>query len=114
MLFGSCLLGALACGGLAYAHHGWGSYDAGKKFTMTGAIAEVEWANPHVHVTVEHDGKPWEAVLAPPFRMSARGLQPDMLKPGTTISLEGYPSTRVATEMRAERLIADGKTYELR
>jgi hypothetical protein len=37
-----------------------------------------------------------------------------MLKPGTTITVEGYPSTRSETEMRAERLIADGRTYELR
>jgi hypothetical protein len=101
-------------GGVAYAHHGWGSYDAGKKFSITSTVERVEWQNPHVHVVVSYQDKPWEAVLAPPFRMTARGLQPDMLKPGTTVTLEGYPSTRVATEMRAERLMAEGKTYELR
>jgi len=53
-------------------------------------------------------------VLAPPFRMSARGLNPDMLKPGTSVRLEGYPSTRMETEMRAERIVVGGKTYELR
>lgn len=46
--------------------------------------------------------------------MNARGLNPDMIKPGTSVRIEGYPSTRVATEMRAERIVVGGKTYELR
>jgi len=37
-----------------------------------------------------------------------------MLKPGTTVTLEGYPSTRVDNELRAERITAGGKTFELR
>jgi hypothetical protein len=113
-LIGLCLSGVLLTGGAAFAHHGWGSYDASKKFSLTSAIERVEWQNPHVHVVVNYQGKAWEAVLAPPFRMSARGLEPDMLKPGTTVTLEGYPSTRVEAELRAERITAGSKTYELR
>ena len=37
-----------------------------------------------------------------------------MLKPGTVISAEGYPSTRTEHEMRAERITIDGKIYEMR
>jgi hypothetical protein len=37
-----------------------------------------------------------------------------MIKPGSTVTLEGYPSTRVDTEMRAERITVGGKTFELR
>jgi hypothetical protein len=103
----------LAAGG-ALAHHGWGSYDAAKKFTITSAVESVEWQNPHVHVKVKHDGGTWEAVLAPPFRMDARGLNPDLVKAGTQVAVEGYPSTRVQREMRAERISVAGKTYELR
>jgi Family of unknown function (DUF6152) len=113
-LFGLCLTGALLTGGVASAHHGWGSYDAGKKLTITGAVQAAEWQNPHVMVVVAQENRKWDAVLAPPFRMSARGLEPDMIKPGTTVTLEGYPSTRVETEMRAERIVVGGKTFELR
>jgi hypothetical protein len=63
---------------------------------------------------VNHNGKAWDAVLAPPFRMNSRGLEPDMIKPGTNVTLEGYPSTRVETELRAERITVGGKTFELR
>src|SRR5829696_8817598 len=36
--------------------------------------------SPHVHVDVKHQGATWEAVLAPPSRMEARGLKPDMTR----------------------------------
>jgi hypothetical protein len=41
--------------------------------------------------------------LAPLFRMQARGLRQEMLKPGTVVAVEGYPSTQKQYEMRAER-----------
>lgn len=113
-LFGVLLSGALLASGIALAHHGWGSYDAGRKFTIASAVEHTAWQNPHVVITVKHEGKNWEAVLAPPSRMSARGLEPDMLKPGTQVRVEGYPATRVETEMRAERIEVGSKTYELR
>lgn len=111
---GLCLAGALLTGGAALAHHGWGSYDAGRKFSISSAVQKVDWQNPHVMVVVNHQNRAWEAVLAPPFRMNARGLTPEMLKPGATVTLEGYPSTRVENEMRAERITAGGRTFELR
>jgi hypothetical protein len=108
-------LAALAlAGGGAFAHHGWGSYEAGKRFTITSPVEHVAWQNPHVHIHVSHEGATWEAVLAPPFRMEARGLSPALLKAGTRVDVEGYPSTQTQREMRAERIVVDGKTFELR
>ena len=100
--------------GGALAHHGWGSYDAARKLTITSPVETLAWQNPHVHVTVKHEGGSWEAVLAPPFRMDSRGLNPDLIKAGTSVTLEGYPSTRTEREIRAERITIAGKTYELR
>jgi hypothetical protein len=104
---------SIVAGG-AIAHHGWGSYDASKVMTVDSAVARLEWQNPHVHMAVNHDGGSWELVLAPPFRMDARGLNPDMIKVGTRVKVEGYPSTRTEREMRAERITVAGKTFELR
>ena len=101
-------------GGADFAHHGWGSYDAGRKFTIASPIQHISWQNPHVHVHVTHQGATWEAVLAPPFRMDARGLSPGLIKAGTRVQVEGYPSTQTPREMRAERITVAGKTYELR
>ncbi len=114
LLFMLCLSGAVLTGGLASAHHGWGSYDASRQISITSPVRRTDWQNPHVTIAVTYNNQDWEAILAPPFRMSARGLAPDMIKPGTQVTLEGYPSTRVETEMRAERIVVGGKTFELR
>ncbi len=98
----------------AFAHHGWGSYDSARKFTITAAIQHVEWSNPHSHVMLPYEGATWEITLAPISRMERRGLSEEMLKVGTKVSVEGYPSTRNEHEMRAERITIAGKTVELR
>ena len=113
-LLASVVLAIATTSGVAFAHHGWGSYDASRVMTVDSAVAGLEWQNPHVHLTVNHAGATWELVLAPPFRMETRGLSPEMIKPGTRVRAEGYPSTRVAHEMRAERIVVNGKTFELR
>ena len=100
--------------GTASAHHGWGSYDASKPFTISAPVETLTWADPHTHVTLKYQGAVWEATLAPLFRMSARGLSQAMLKPGTTVTVVGYPSTVQPHEMRAERISVGGKTVELR
>jgi hypothetical protein len=100
--------------GVAWAHHGWGSYDASKAFTISAPVQTLSWGDPHVKVMLPYEGATWEAVLAPVSRMQARGLSQDMLKPSTSVTVEGYPSTRNQHEMRAERITVAGKTVELR
>ena len=107
-------LAAVISAGAASAHHGWGSYDATKIFTINAPVETLTWAEPHTHITVKYQGDTWEATLAPLFRMSARGLSQDMIKPGTMVAVEGYPSTQKLHEMRAERIVVSGKTVELR
>ena len=107
-------LGSLAFMRSAYAHHGWGSYDASKTITLTGPIKELKYANPHCMVVLEVQGKSWECVLAPPFRMENRGLPDGALKVGMLVTVVGYASTAHPGEMRAERITVEGKTVELR
>jgi hypothetical protein len=99
---------------IALAHHGWGSYDVAGKFTISAPVESVVWQNPHVHVMLKYQDATWEVTLAPVSRMTRRGVEEAMLKPGVTIAAEGYPSTRTQHEMRAERITIDGKIYEMR
>ena len=110
----ACILVTVASVGAASAHHGWGSYDATKVFTINAPVETLTWADPHTHMTLNYQGSVWEATLAPLFRMQARGLTEEMLKPGTMVSILGYPSTQKEREMRAERISVAGKTVELR
>jgi uncharacterized protein DUF6152 len=105
---------ALLSAGAASAHHGWGSYDTSKAFTISAPVGTLSWADPHARIMLEYQGATWEAFLAPLSRMQARGVSEEMLKPGTPVVVLGYPSTRNPHEMRAERITVAGKTVELR
>jgi hypothetical protein len=112
------LLVAIACSAIGasavQAHHGWSSYDANKTIEITAPLSEVRWGNPHGAAKVSHAGKVWDVVLAPVARMEARGLTQEMVAPGKPVTLVGYPRSDGTTEMRIERVIAGGKTVELR
>jgi Family of unknown function (DUF6152) len=98
----------------AVAHHGWSGYDSQQVLKLTGTVEEPSYSNPHGSVRLKTPEKSWVVVLAPPSRMQARGLTKDMLKAGITVTVEGYPHLKDASELRAERITIDGKTIELR
>ena len=118
----------------ALAHHGWSGYDSTNLLTLSGTITDVQYENPHVMVTLavaeeeeEHaEGEVHEeeaeiedppsvtVVMAPPFRSESRGLPRDMLYPGAAATFEGYLHKTTAMELRAERIIINGMTVELR
>ena len=98
----------------ALAHHGWSGYDNSKPITLAGTVTEVSYTYPHATIKLDVSGKPWLAVLAPPSRMSSRGISGGDIKVGTRAAVEGYVSRDDAAEMRAERITLDGKVYELR
>jgi hypothetical protein len=100
--------------GPAGAHHGWSGYDASKEMTLTGVIKEFGYEHPHGSVRLQTPGRTWVVVLAPPSRMENRGLKREMLTPGTTATVVGYPNRTEPDEMRAERITIAGKTTELR
>jgi len=96
------------------AHHGWSEYDGSKELKLTGTIAESGYEHPHGHIRLVTPGKTWIAVLAPPSRMTARGLPPADIKVGATVTVVGYQNRSKPEEMRAERIIVGSKTVELR
>ena len=96
------------------AHHGWSGYDSSQTLSLTGTIQESGYEHPHGYVKLTAPEKVWLVVLAPPSRMENRGLPRDMLAVGAQVSVEGYPSRSDPNEMRAERIIVNGKTVELR
>jgi hypothetical protein len=98
----------------AHAHHGWSGYDNSKPVTLAGTVTEVSYTYPHATIKLDVSGKTWLAVLAPPSRMSSRGISGSDIKIGAKVTVEGYVSRDDGAEMRAERVTLDGKAYELR
>jgi len=97
-----------------FGHHGWSEYDSSQPLKLTGRIVESGYEHPHGHVRLETPGKTWRIVLTPPSRMERRGLEKAALKPGTLVTVEGYPNRGKPEEMRAERISVQDKVVELR
>jgi hypothetical protein len=98
----------------ALAHHGWSEYDSSKPLKLSGKVLESGYEHPHGFVRLETPGKTWHVVLAPPSRMEARGLAKEKIAKGASATVEGYANRSKPEELRAERIIVDGKTVELR
>lgn len=98
----------------AQAHHGWSSYDSDQQLTLEVPLQSVNYRNPHADVSIEHDGRTWQVILAPISRLQARGLPEADLTAGKTVTIVGYPRKDGSPEIRAERIIVDGRTIELR
>jgi hypothetical protein len=98
----------------AFAHHGWGSYDADKPITLEAVIEMVELANPHGHLMLTTGGKQWEVTLAPLSRMQSRGATAAIVAKGKTVKAYGYPKRDGTAEMRAEWIEIGGRRFELR
>jgi hypothetical protein len=108
--FFALVLGATA----ALAHHGWSSYEADKTLTIETPVKTLSYRNPHAHITIDYEGREWHVVLAPISRMELRGLSEKDLAPGRTVTVVGYPRKDGTAEIRAERVIVDERTVELR
>lgn len=98
----------------SWAHHGWSEYDSGKRSTLAGTIRELHFVNPHASLVIEASGKTWTVMLDSPVRLKNRGVTAEMLAVGKTITIEGLPHRMNENEFRAERIMLDGKTIELR
>lgn len=98
---------------IAPAHHGWATYDSKQTVTIDAAVKEVRWANPHGAVSIDYKGETWNVLLAPIARMEDRGLKAEMIKPGTKVTLIGQPRTDGTKELKLQRIVVGGKTYNL-
>jgi hypothetical protein len=80
----------------AYAHHSFAAeYDGKKGAVFTGTVTKVEWTNPHVHFFVDVTDAAgattsWEFTMGAVNGLFRRGWTKEMLKPGDTITVDGY------------------------
>ena len=80
----------------SWGHHATAAqYDTTKTVSFTGVVFKLDWSNPHVHAAMdvtEASGKyRWDVELASPGGVIVAGLSRDRLKPGTVLTVTGYP-----------------------
>ena len=97
----------------AAAHHGWIWAEDGNS-ELTGTIVSAKLGNPHGELTLAVDGANWIVEVGQPWRNERAGLKDAMLVKGVKLTVSGHkhsdPNKKV---FKAERLVIDGKTYDL-
>ena len=103
----------LLTAGSMIGHHGYAEYDRNAPVSLEGTVKHVEWANPHVVLTLETQARgeysvEWGAV----FQLSRQGINAAPVKEGdhliVTGSLNRNPDKRILTIVQEISRPADG------
>src|SRR5258706_16043901 len=95
------------------AHHSFAAeYDGKKPATLTGTVTKVEWTNPHVHFYMDIKdaagaATAWEFPMGAVNGLFRRGWTKEMLKPGDTVTVDGYLA-RDGSRLANARLVTLG------
>jgi uncharacterized protein DUF6152 len=89
------VVGALVCA-QAEAHHSRALYDMTQEVVIDGTVAELEWRNPHISLTVETKSADGTAVRRDVEVMSvsearALGLRPEAIAVGSHVVVNAHP-----------------------
>jgi len=114
----------LACGlsvvtVAAHGHHSPAAYDLTTEIEVVGTIAEIQWTNPHIYVTVdiaEPDGRRLQRLEADGVAaVRTSGLTKDILAPGARVAFRAVPNRRGLghTALAIDVTTADGSIYPL-
>jgi hypothetical protein len=114
------VLGAFI-GSVALAHHSASAYDmTGDPVTVEGTLAKVDWANPHIYLTLETAGPNGQRVLQQVEAVSislaqATGLTREVLALGSSVVVNAFPNRRRnGTVLGIDITTSDGNLYPLR
>lgn len=87
----------LLAGVPAVAHHSFAVFfDEARTVSLTGVVQQFQFRNPHglIRLSVKGEGgdQVWKAETNSPSILERRGWTRDTLKPGETITVEGWPA----------------------
>ncbi len=114
------LAGLALTGATASAHHSIAAvYDGSRRVSLTGAVREFHFVNPHPWVTVAAAGdagreRTWRLEMDNLFELSAVGMTAETLKPGDRVTVTGSPARDGSSGLYIRQLDrpADGFRYE--
>ena len=91
------LVGALAFGATAWAHHSTAEFDYGKTIAVEGTVKEVQWTNPHSYLQILSKGPDgavvqWGVEIGAPAINMRLGWRKDSVKTGDKVSLSLAPA----------------------
>ena len=115
MIGAAALAGLLFFGATASAHHSVAlQYDMTKEVTVTGAIVELEWRNPHAWLNLEVENEAgelelWKVEFGSANSLYRRGWRPTNLPVGSIVTVHGLPARDGSRSVDGEEVtLADG------
>ncbi len=103
----------------AIAHHSFAVYDFTTQIEFVGEVATLNFKNPHISMTMNVVQENGESTVinfiegAPANMLARKGLRPDMIAVGTTITAVGSPLIADPTKFFLRRVrLADGREFE--
>ncbi len=90
---------SLALAGAAHAHHSRAPYDLTQEIVIEGTVAELDWKNPHIYMTVETVGPDGatarrEIEVMAVSEARAMGLRQDAIAVGSHVVVHARPGRR--------------------
>lgn len=110
LVIGAAFLAALLGAAQVFAHHSFAVFfDQNKSVTVTGAVKEFQFKNPHGVIRIASKNnkgveEEWKAETNSPSLMRRRGWKPDSLKAGEVITMEGWPARDGSNYMRVRKV----------
>src|SRR5580693_9673946 len=100
------------------AHHGQAGYNTTGTVTVTGAVTEFQFVNPHsiVHLDVKDDKgetQAWQGELTSPNHLIRADWTSTTLKPGDKVTMTGYRAKSGANSMWITKISVNGEDLKM-
>jgi hypothetical protein len=105
------LIGAVALGSTAIAHHSFRSqYDADRPVTLVGYVTKIEWMNPHVYFYIDivneaGETESWAFEMGPPHMLERRGWKRNTMAIGEQLEVHGTRARDGSLTANARRVM---------
>lgn len=102
-----------------WAHHSFAVYDFSQQIEFSGTVETLNFKNPHIAMTLRVTNDDGTAEIidfiegAPANMLVRKGLRPDMISPGATITAIGSPLIEDSSKYFLRRVrLPDGREFE--
>jgi hypothetical protein len=100
------------------AHHGQAGYNTTETVTVSGAVTEFQFVNPHSIVSLNVKGdkgetQAWQGELTSPNHLLRAEWTSTTLKPGDQVTMSGYRAKSGANSMWITKISVNGEELKM-
>jgi hypothetical protein len=101
-----------------WAHHGQAGYNTTETVTVTGAVTEFQFVNPHSIVSLDvkddkGETQAWQGELTSPNHLIRADWTATTLKPGDKVTMAGYRAKSGANSMWITKISVNGEELKM-